>query len=209
MDLTDAIKKSFREKFGSHLDEELFSVREHAPYSYNVYYVREDTGDQFFHRLDLERWVHSQPKGNTFNFFCQIDAPGGAEPPVLSITTFPDATIPTTEYGPFISDGSECDCTESPAADKTTDRPHKPKTELLDLQFLIAMAERMGHGLAGGYAADDWRDDPGYMPRRAGKILRHLAAADAATDTADRCSHLASIACNAMMAWGAARNEKK
>jgi len=74
----------------------------------------------------------------------------------------------------------------------------KPRVELLDPEFLLAMGEVLGHG-AEKYAADNWRG--GISARRLiGAAIRHLLAVSRGEDidSDSGFGHTAHLGCEVM-----------
>lgn len=84
---------------------------------------------------------------------------------------------------------------------KLGDKVNKPPVELIDLGFVVAMAECMGEGAGRPNRAPGcWRGQTyaSATMRHTAKILRHLWKFN---EGKDRMKHAAAIACNAMILW--------
>lgn len=90
----------------------------------------------------------------------------------------------------------------------------KPKMELVDLNFVAAIADCLDVGnQKDGRTPGDWqvRDKPIWtkVGRHSAKILRHTQGVQHATTTEELMGHVAAIGANAMILWCLMQREEK
>lgn len=88
----------------------------------------------------------------------------------------------------------------------------KPPVELIDLGYLMYMAQRMGDGAnRPERKANDWKGVhyATALKKHKAKIIRHLYKFERAESSLEKMHHAAAIGCNAMILWWHASQKRE